>query len=145
MVDIILTKLGPSTVTSIGAASATALDFLGVFLNTDYRQDHGSPELSQNFSALPTFLVRQLELALCSTNSAFFRPSCLALALISAAKNNLSLEARELLIQNSCVFQSIEFLGLSDLFNLASACNVGFWFYLRRSSKCVHQMLDMLL
>ncbi len=123
MVDIILTKLGPSTVTAIGAASASSLEFLRLFLNTD-QIEQNAEDFSQEISTLPIFLLRQLETALCSTSTASFRPACLALALISAYQQNPPLELDEPTMQNYGAFQKLQYIQLTDLFNLANFCKV---------------------
>ncbi|VDD83077.1 unnamed protein product [Mesocestoides corti] len=115
MVDIILTKIGPSKVAAIGASAATALDFLSLFLNPD--EEHSE------YSSLPTFLVRQLEIALCSTSSALFRPSCLALALLALYTENAPLVCTE--DSESPAFHSLQRITLNYLFTLANHYNVG--------------------
>lgn len=120
MVEIILTKLGPATVAAVGATSATALDFLKVFLSTPSQAYVFNSENAICESAdLPTFLIRQLEMSLCATESARQRPSCLALSLLYAHRNRLL----------STSFLSPEeeispLLPLSAIFNLASLCKV---------------------
>ncbi|VDL92795.1 unnamed protein product [Schistocephalus solidus] len=118
MVDIILTKLGSANVTAIGAASSTALNFLQLFI---YAGSDPS-DVDRSASSLPAFLVRQLEIALCSTSTSYFRPSCLALALLSSFKRNPpSLELDD---ASDTACQISQFLRLSDLYNLANACKV---------------------
>ncbi|KAL7063652.1 hypothetical protein AAHC03_01011 [Spirometra sp. Aus1] len=118
MVDIILTKLGSANVTAIGAASSTALNFLQLFL---YAGSDPS-DVDQNVLSLPPFLVRQLEIALCSTSTSYFRPSCLALALLSSFKRNPP--PLELDDSSDTAFQMLQLLRLSDLYNLANICKV---------------------
>ncbi|KAL5112362.1 Cyclin-I [Taenia crassiceps] len=108
MVDIVLTKLGASTVTAVGATSATALDFLSAFLS-----DAGFKCID-----LPTFLVRQVENALCATNLALFRPSCLALALLLSYKQNLPPAC--VIDSESSAFKILQNIDLRDLFTIAN-------------------------
>ncbi|CDS40263.1 cyclin G2 [Echinococcus multilocularis] len=108
MVDIVLTKLGTSTVTAVGATSATTLDFLSAFMN-----DAGLKCVD-----LPTFLVRQVENALCATNSALFRPSCLALALLLSYKQNVPPVCVN--DSESSAYKSLQSIDLRDLFTMAN-------------------------
>ncbi|KAL5961933.1 Cyclin-I [Taenia solium] len=108
MVDIILTKLGASTVTAVGATSATALDFLSAFLT----------DAGLKCVGLPTFLVRQVENALCATNLALFRPSCLALALLLSYKQNLPPVC--VIDSEFSAFKSLQDIDLRDLFTIAN-------------------------
>ena len=114
MVNIILNKLEPSTVTDIGATSASVLDFLSAFLSNSER--------NLTYKDLPTFLVRQGENALCASNSARFRPSCMALALLLSYKQNPPL----LCVNDteSLAFKSLENLNTDYLFALADFCGV---------------------
>lgn len=108
MVDIVLTKLGASTVTAVGATSATTLDFLSAFLS----------DVGLGCGELPTYLVRQVENALCATNLALFRPSCLALALLLSHNQNLPP-----VCANDPGFpasKSLQCIDLRDLFTIAN-------------------------
>lgn len=132
MVDIVLTKLGASTVTAVGATSATALDFLSAFLS-----DAGLKCVD-----LPTFLVRQVENALCESNLALFRPSCLALALLLSYKQNLPPVC--VIDSESSAFKSLQNIDLRDLFtiaNLGKVIKVLLWL----TSFCAEWMVKLLL
>lgn len=132
MVDIVLTKLGASTVTAVGATSATALDFLSAFLS-----DAGLKCVD-----LPTFLVRQVENALCESNLALFRPSCLALALLLSYKQNLPPVC--VIDSESSAFKSLQNIDLRDLFtiaNLGKVIKVLLWL----TSFCAEWLVKLLL
>lgn len=115
MINIIISKLEPSTVTDIGATSASVLDFLSAFLSDAQR--------SLTYKDLPTFLVRQAENALCASSSARYRPSCIALALLLSYKQNSPL----LCVNDteSSAFKPLESLHADYLFELADFCGVG--------------------
>ncbi|KAA3677088.1 uncharacterized protein DEA37_0003056 [Paragonimus westermani] len=129
MVEIILSKLTPTLVASVGGCSATALDFLKVFALVTVNKTNSAHQLpfdpfnpayssvAPNTARLSPFLCRQLEVALTSTEAASFRPSCLALALLSlyCVPNNKAstIELDENLCCNG-----------PDLFNLAQLCGV---------------------
>ncbi|KAF7261356.1 hypothetical protein EG68_01188 [Paragonimus skrjabini miyazakii] len=129
MVEIILSKLTPTLVASVGGCSATALDFLKVFTLVSVNKAASAHQLqfdsfgpaysSINLSAtrLSPFLCRQLEVALTSTEAASFRPSCLALALLSLYCVPNSKASTIELDENLCC-------NGPDLFNLAQLCGV---------------------
>ncbi|CAH8524114.1 unnamed protein product [Schistosoma turkestanicum] len=119
MVEIILTKLGPSSVAAVGACSATAIDFLSIFSSfgipfTSYQNESGN---QSTWLPVPISVCRQIEIALISPEVSCFRPSCLALALL----NHL------------CFSSTVGSLGsvddwlqfhTSDLYNLSLICNL---------------------
>lgn len=114
MVEIVLTKLGTSLISAIGSSSATLLDFLSALL---IDANGGLIDVK-----LPTYLFREAENALCSTNSAQFRPSCLALALLVSCKQvcpPVGINDAE-----SPAFKLLERLELADLRSIADFCNV---------------------
>ncbi|KAM7540790.1 hypothetical protein Aperf_G00000027971 [Anoplocephala perfoliata] len=114
MVEIVLTKLGTSLISAIGSSSATLLDFLSALL---IDASGGLIDVK-----LPTFLLREVENALCSTNSAQFRPSCLALALLVSCKQvcpPVGVHDAE-----SPAFKLLERLELADLRPIANFCNI---------------------
>ncbi|KAF6768718.1 hypothetical protein AHF37_12286 [Paragonimus kellicotti] len=129
MVEIILSKLTPTLVASVGGCSATALDFLKVFTLVSVNKatsaqqsqfDSFGPAYSSinlNATRLSPFLCRQLEVALTSTEAASFRPSCLALALLSLYCVPNSKASTIELDENLCC-------NGPDLFNLAQLCGV---------------------
>lgn len=88
MVEILLSKLTPATVAKIGACQATAADFLGTFIRlyeislVAHTSTETGPQQNKPRS-LSTFITRQLELALVHSGTTHFRPSCIALALLS--------------------------------------------------------------
>ncbi|KAF8570075.1 hypothetical protein P879_03830 [Paragonimus westermani] len=128
MVEIILSKLTPTLVASVGGCSATALDFLKAFALVTVKKtsthqlpfDSFNPTYSSvtpNTARLSPFLCRQLEVALTSTEAASFRPSCLALALLSLYCVPNSKASTIELDENLCC-------NGPDLFNLAQLCGV---------------------
>lgn len=128
MVDIILTKLGTSFVTVVGACSASVLDFLVLFSAFGFSNSSSASrfnECSKNYACvgsfvtpLPTFLCRQVELALISTDAACFRPSCLALALLSQYSYTPRTYPNRSRDEDWLCFH------FADLFTLAQLCNV---------------------
>ncbi|CAH8576618.1 unnamed protein product [Heterobilharzia americana] len=117
MVEIILTKLGPSSVAAVGACSATAIDFLSIFSPLGVPSSQTDSENQDSWFPLPISLCRQVEIALISSDVSGFRPACLALALLN----------------HRCFGSSLSPLGsaddwlqfhAADLFNLALLCNV---------------------
>ncbi|CAH8553666.1 unnamed protein product [Schistosoma mattheei] len=119
MVEIILTKLGPSSVAAIGACSATAIDFLSIFssFGIPFASYQNESRNQNSWLPVPISICRQIEIALVSSEVSCFRPSCLALALL----NHL------------CFNSAVGSLGsaddwlqfhTSDLYNLSLICNV---------------------
>lgn len=149
MVEIILTKLSPSTVASIGACSATAINFLECFAQfslgeayptlepSEYQSLSDSQSHLTNSSGLSSFLRRKLEVALTSTEAASFRPSCLALALLSiyclptggSSGRSSTVELDE----------TLRFT-VPDLLNLAQLCGVH-WTSVEACKAAVHEVL----
>lgn len=114
MVEIILTKLGSTAVTAIGASSATALDFLRAILHT------GSKD--PDYSDLPKSFIRQTEIALCNSSTAFYRPSTIALALLADYQHTLPpLGADEF---ESPAFRGLQSLNFSGLYLINNYCGV---------------------
>ncbi|CAL8068904.1 unnamed protein product [Calicophoron daubneyi] len=137
MVEIILSKLSPATVAAVGACSSTALDFLRVFItfgsgrsdpfgtqdNQTTKQsltDQNPAALAGDSSRLSTFLCRQLEVSLTSTEVARFRPSCLALAILSLYCLPVN-SARD--IPEFGRDEEFHF-SVPDLFNLSQLCGI---------------------
>uniref|UniRef100_A0A095CCQ0 Cyclin-I n=1 Tax=Schistosoma haematobium TaxID=6185 RepID=A0A095CCQ0_SCHHA len=119
MVEIILTKLGPSSVAAIGACSATAIDFLSIFssFGIPFASYQNESRNQNSWLPVPISICRQIEIALVSSEVSCFRPSCLALALL----NHL------------CFNSAVGSLGsaddwlqfhTSDLYNLSLICNI---------------------
>ncbi|CAH8562389.1 unnamed protein product [Schistosoma intercalatum] len=119
MVEIILTKLGPSSVAAIGACSATAIDFLSIFssFSIPFASYQNESRNQNSWLPVPISICRQIEIALVSSEVSCFRPSCLALALL----NHL------------CFNSAVGSLGsaddwlqfhTSDLYNLSLICNI---------------------
>ncbi|OON21223.1 cyclin domain protein, partial [Opisthorchis viverrini] len=133
MVEIILTKLSPATVASVGACSATALNFMECFAQfsvgeaSSTHDPLGNQRTSDSLSYLPdttglsSFLRRKLELALTSTEAASFRPACLALALLSIYC--LPSSDSDGCISTVEVDEIMRFT-VPDLLNLAQLCGV---------------------
>ncbi|KAH8871854.1 cyclin G2 [Schistosoma japonicum] len=119
MVEIILTKLGPSSVAAIGACSATAIDFLSIFSPFGILLSSRQNESDNQDTCLPVpiSICRQIELALISSEASCFRPSCLALAFLNHLCFSSS-SASPGLADDWLQFHT------SDLFNLALICNV---------------------
>ncbi|KAK4470669.1 hypothetical protein MN116_006201 [Schistosoma mekongi] len=119
MVEIILTKLGPSSVAAIGACSATAIDFLSIFslFGTLPASRQNESDNQDTCLPVPISICRQIELALISSEASCFRPSCLALALLNHLCFNSS-NASPGLVDDWLQFHA------SDLFNLALICNI---------------------
>ncbi|VDP76463.1 unnamed protein product [Echinostoma caproni] len=122
MVEIILSKLSPANVAAIGACPATACEFLQTFI-TFGLWGSGAPPCghlhSVNSSRLSSF-SRQLEVSITSAEAASFRPSCLALALLSMYC--LPTSSTE---EISCVGPNEELhFTVPDLFNLAQLCGI---------------------
>ncbi|TGZ60389.1 hypothetical protein CRM22_008578 [Opisthorchis felineus] len=133
MVEIILNKLSPGTVASVGACSATALNFLECFAQFRLgeafptNEPLGNQRTSDSRSYLPDttglspFLRRKLELALTSAEAASFRPACLALALLSIYC--LPTSASDGCISTVELDETTRFT-VPDLLNLAQLCGV---------------------
>nr|CAH8854569.1 unnamed protein product [Trichobilharzia regenti] len=121
MVEIILTKLGPSNVAAIGACSATAIDFLSIFSPLGTSSPHQTTDLENHnvwLPPLPISLCRQVEIALISSEVSCFRPACLALALLSQRCFDSNIRPTESSDDDWLQFHT------TDLFNLAVLCNV---------------------
>ncbi|VDL49438.1 unnamed protein product [Hymenolepis diminuta] len=128
MVQIVLTKLGTSVIAAIGSSSATALDFLSALLSD---ANGGVQDVR-----LPTFLLREVENALCSTNSAQFRPACLAMALLVSCKQVCPPPCVN--DSESPAFKILETLEFADLRPIADFCKVG-WDEVEACSRTLYE------
>ncbi|TPP39785.1 Cyclin-I [Fasciola gigantica] len=121
MVEIILSKLSPANVATIGACPATACEFLRTFIAFSLWYSGSSDLLnhptSVNLPSLSNF-IRQLEVSLMSSEAASFRPSCLALALLSFHCLPSSEEISGFGLDGELHFT------VPDLFNLAQLCGI---------------------
>ncbi|KAA0199203.1 Cyclin-I [Fasciolopsis buskii] len=123
MVEIILSKLSPANVAAIGACPATACEFLRTFIAFSLWCSGSSSLLDTvNTANLPSLsnLIRQLEVSLTSAEAASFRPSCLALALLSF----YCLPASSHGETSSIGLDSELHFTVPDLFNLAQVCGI---------------------
>nr|CDS32846.1 cyclin G2 [Hymenolepis microstoma] len=128
MVQIVLTKLGTNVIAAIGSSSATALDFLSALLSDANR---GVPDV-----VLPTFLLREVENALCSTKSAQFRPACLAIALLVSYKQVCPPPCVN--DSESPAFKILETLEFADLRPIADFCNIS-WDEVEACSRTLYE------